>query len=133
GIDGTPHRPDRGRWLWLRGKSGCDHRGPPSVFRVSVIVSGSLNGLQRALTCGLDFTGSDASGAQGHLHDAFALGTEEIERVLDVVEAEAMRDQRAEVDTVMLDHGHQPAHALLSPRAQRGHDALIAQAGVDGF
>ena len=44
-----------------------------------------------------------------------------------------MRDQRAEVDAMVLDHRHQTAHAFLATGAQRRDDALIAQAGVNGL
>ena len=69
--------------------------------------------------------------AQRDLQHPFPLGAEEIERLVDVVEPEAMRDQRAEVDAAVRDHRHQPAHPLLAARAERRHDPLIAQAGVD--
>jgi hypothetical protein len=56
---------------------------------------------------------------------------EQIERLLDVVERVLMRDERGQVHAMVLDHRHQPTHTFLDARAERGHDLLIAQTGVE--
>ena len=65
------------------------------------------------------------------LHDAVSLRREELERVLDVVEPEVVRDERRQIDAPVRDHRHQPPHPLFSARAQRRHDLLIAEARVE--
>ena len=75
------------------------------------------------------------SGRDRHLQHAIALVGEQLVRLLDLVEREAMRDQRAQIDPAGGDHVHQPAHALLAAGTQRGHDPVVAEAGgerVDG-
>jgi hypothetical protein len=54
-----------------------------------------------------------------------------IECLVDVVEAEVVRHERRQIDAAMFDHRHQPAHPLLAARAQRRHDLLIAEAGIE--
>ena len=68
---------------------------------------------------------------QCHLHHAVALVGEEVEGLVDPV-SENWCVTSGE-NTPLRHHLHQAPHALLAARAQRGDDALVAQARVDGF
>ena len=72
-------------------------------------------------------------GIQRDFQDAVPLVAEEIVRFLNLIEGEAVRDQRAQIDASVLDHRHEAAHPLFAARAKRGHDLLIAKAGVKGL
>lgn len=44
-----------------------------------------------------------------------------------------MRQQRREINTPASDHFHQPPHPFFAAGAERGHDAVIADAGGESF
>ena len=68
---------------------------------------------------GIVVTHAVGAGALSVAEHAVALMAEQLVGLLDVVELEAVRDHRAQVDTSGLDHRHQPAHASVSTRARR--------------
>src|SRR6185436_10901916 len=74
----------------------------------------------------------DRSGPDGHLHHAVALVGEQVVSGLDLVQPEGVGHQLAEGEPLGGHHAHQAAHALLSARAQGGHDPVIAQPGREG-
>src|SRR5690606_7227908 len=68
----------------------------------------------------------------GHLQHAVGLAPEELVRPLDLLQPEPVRHHEAEVEAPGLDDIHEPPHALLAAGAQAGHDAVIAEARVEG-
>ena len=63
---------------------------------------------------------------QPDFQHAVALVTEQVEGLLDVVEAEVVRDEGGQIDAVVFNHCHQPTHPLLATGAERRDDLLIA-------
>src|SRR5579871_5525277 len=75
-----------------------------------------------ALTCARD------SGPDGHFEYAVALPCKQVVRLRDLVQREAVRQQRAQVDAPVLHQAQQRLHALFATGAERIDDALVAQA-----
>jgi hypothetical protein len=69
----------------------------------------------------------------GDLENPIALMREQIVGFLDLVELEAMRDERAKINPARTDYAHQSPHALLAPWAQGAHNGNVPEPGVERF
>ena len=71
----------------------------------------------------------EAIGRDGDLEHAVAAVAEQLVGLDDVVEGEAVGDERQRVEAAGLDGRDEPPHPLLAARAERGDDAVVAEAG----
>src|SRR5690348_9173583 len=67
------------------------------------------------------------------LHHAVAPIGEEVVGLLDPREGKVVREQGRQVESPVADELHQPAHAFLATRTQRGDDGVVADAGAEGL
>src|ERR1051326_8463088 len=67
----------------------------------------------------------------GDFYHAVATLTEEPICLGDVVELEAMRDERTKVEATAANHVEQAAHPLLAAGAKRRDDAIVGQSGPE--
>src|SRR5262245_43611551 len=104
------------------GMSGCGSENPRYVVERSMRASVGDSGR------GDQMLFAHPARVQGDLHDAFTLMAEDLERLIDVIEREPVRHKRGEVDPAAAHHLHEPAHPLLSTRAEGGDDLVIAEA-----
>jgi hypothetical protein len=71
------------------------------------------------------------SRADRDLHHAVMRVAEELVRLLDPRQRIRVGDPLAKREAPGRDDAHQPAHALLSPRTERGDDGVIAEPGIE--
>jgi hypothetical protein len=58
---------------------------------------------------------------------------EQVVSRLDLIQFEAMRHQRLQIDAPAGDHRHQPPHPLLATGAERGDDLQIGEPRSEGI
>src|SRR5687768_6227975 len=71
--------------------------------------------------------GSNLLWPDGNLQHAVQTVAEDAVRLADLVEREAMRDERRRVESPRLHDAHETLHAFLATGAQCGHDRVVAQ------
>src|SRR4051812_46262676 len=72
-------------------------------------------------------------GPDRHFHYTVESLTKQRVSLSDILERERVGEQRCEIDAAMADNFHQPAHALFPTGTKRRHDAMISDAGGEGF
>src|SRR3546814_14498045 len=72
-----------------------------------------------------------SSRRNGDFQHTVTLVREEFVGFLDLVQFEAMRDQRLRIHSPRADHLHQTAHRLIAARTKRGEDPVVAGPGKD--
>jgi len=68
-----------------------------------------------------------------NLDDTIASFTEDLIRLIDLIEAESVRQERGQVQALLPNQFHQPAHALFASRAKRCDNFVISQTSGKGL